>query len=645
MNTHHELKVELTVRAPFISAGGADGVRGLNKLLIRRSDGQIALNGSHIKGKLREALKELSKYRLISESFVMLDLFGPEKKKLEKKEPIDTASDEQNPQSDYDYRMKGRLRFSDFVVISPSMQADCSANQKRLTKVRIDSKSGTSKEQCLQIVENIFDSGTPVTLSGTISFFAKPDLATSTATTLTTGLKWITALGGSKGSGFGRLERVNASLSTCEPLSAPTLPAEQREFDIHLEFFDDLLIGGIKKASYFVESETVIPGGAIKGSLARFLNRLCGAEHDWNAIDMRNSAVSTRFTLLAEHFSRILCSHAFPVAIDRTHRPLAIPFSAVTLKGAKAVYDVALLDAASLDSHSRIPSFQINWKSGDDTRHEFGWMTPEIINKTRTAVHEKSKRAEDESLYTFQYLTPFQPRDARHGECRKKIKWIASIRLPELDPEKQQRLAAEFFDAINQGWQYLGKRDARFSFSVHEPEPMPFHERFAEEKPELYGGQAIVVLQTDALMFDGQTLAKNEGAFPNLHAVYTQFWDEVTEKACKMNRFFARQKFAGGYQAKNSYQLHQHYYPYILTEAGSVFVLDIRDPAKADRKLNQFRLNGLQLPSDITSRIPDGTAPWQKCPFVPENGYGEIKINMAWHRMQKLPVQPETPRS
>ncbi len=638
MNIHHELSVELTVCAPFISGGGADGVRGLNKLFVRRSDGQIAINGSHIKGKLREALKELKKYNAVAESTDMLKLFGPE----------DSTDEIINNRSLHDHRRKGQLRFSDFIITSPSRPADCSANLKRLTKVRIDTTTGTSKKQALQIVENLFDSGTPVTLQGDISFFAETGEANSTAETLSTGLKWIRALGGSKGSGFGRLERVKTALTTRESVTAATDFGEHQKFNIHFEFFDDLLIGGIKKATYFVESENVIPGGAIKGSLARFLNRLCGTTPDWTPIDKSNSTLSAQFPLLAEHFSKIRFSHAFPVAIDRTHRPATIPFSAVTVKGNEEIYDVALQQEPSLDSHSHIPSFQINWKSFDAAHSLFGWTFPEITNKTRTAIHGPSKRAKDKSLYTFQYLTPFQPGERGPGGCRKKIKWISTITMPTLDSAKsQQELAKQFFEAIDQGWQYLGKRDARFSLSVHEPEPNSFHELFEEESPEKYGGQAIIVLQTDALMFDGMSLAENQKAFPDLREAYRQFWYEVTEGSCDMIRFFARQKFAGGYQAKNSFQLHEHYYPYILTEAGSVFVLNIKNSAKAEHKLNQFSQSGLPLPSDIMEpikkRIPDGTEAWQVCPFVPENGYGEIKINMAWHRMKKLPIQPETP--
>lgn len=643
MNTFHELKVELTVRAPFISGGGGDAARSLNKLFVRRSDGWIAINGSHIKGKLREALndlrkalKELSNQLGIPDEVKIIDLFGPD-------ESTDRAEERKHPQATLDYRMKGQLHFSDFIVTSPSIQADCSANQKRLTKVRIDSSTGTSKEQALQIVENLFDSGTPVTLLGTISFFSETGEAASTAEILSVGLKWITALGGSKGSGFGRLERVGTTLRSSVPVFPQILSGHHQEFSIHFEFLDDLLIGGIKKATYFVESENVIPGGAIKGSLARFLNRLCGTIPDWTAIDKQNGAVSAQFPLLAEHFFQIRCSHAFPVEFDRTQRPLAIPFSAVTVKGDKDIYDVALLDQESFIRQPGHPSFQINWKSFEKAHRLFGWTLPEIINKTRTAIHEESKRAQDEKLFTFQYLTPFQPRKTGRATCREKIKWIADIRLPDCEPEMQRKLAEEFFNAIQQGWQYLGKRDARFNFSIHEPEPRAFNEHFEEFSPETCDGQAIVVLQTDALMFDGKTLAENATHFPDLHAVYKQFWDEVTDGSCEMIRFFARQKFAGGYQAKNSFQLHKHYYPFVLTEAGSVFVLEIKNPDKADNILKQLRQSGLPLPSDIKKLIPKGTEHWQQCPFVPENGYGEIAINMAWHQMRKLPVQTETP--
>jgi hypothetical protein len=634
MKTYHELQVELTVRAPFISAGGADAVRGLDKLFVRRPDGRIAVNDSHIKGKLREALKELNGYEAIPESFEIKDLFGPEEPKKDNTAPPP------------DHRMKGRLHFSDFIASNPVLSANDLAKQDRLTKVRINSTTGTSKEQCLLTIESIFETGTPVTINGTISFFADIDEATMIATTLSSGLKWITAIGGAKGSGFGRLEQVKTALSHSDPVTASLLPETYQEFNIHFEFLDDLLIGGIKKATYFVESETTISGGAIKGSIARFLNRLCGTKPDWTSIDENNRAIFEKFPLLAQQFSRIHCSHAFPAGFDQVHRPVRIPFSAVTVNGdTSSMYDVALHPGAVLDNQSRIPLFQINWKSFDSAHRMFGWTFPEITNKTRTAIHAEAKRAKDEKLYTFQYLSPYQAKEAGQDSCSRKIRWITTIRLPNLEPEAQRQLAKEFFDAVQQGWRYLGKRDARFTFSVHESEPNAFHEDFEALSQEQADGQAIIVLQSDTLMFDGKMLAENQGCFPDLHAVYRDYWHWISEGSCKLIRFFARQKFAGGYQAQYSFQLHDRYYPFILTEAGSVFVLKILDEAKAKSILRKYKQDGLRLPPDIAARIPDKAAQWKSCPFVPENGYGEIAVNMAWHWNRLLPIQPERTRT
>jgi len=90
----------------------------------------------------------------------------------------------------------------------------------------------------------------------------------------------------------------------------------------------------------------------------------------------------------------------------------------------------------------------------------------------------------------------------------------------------------------------------------------------------------------------------------------------------------------GGYLAKKLYPLYSDcYYPYVLTEAGSVFVLELQSPL-ADEALNRFVENGLSLPSQIIALFPeeeDHYEHWKNCPYVPENGYGEIIVNLDWH--------------
>ncbi|MEI6758513.1 MAG: hypothetical protein WCK85_11710 [Chlorobium sp.] len=488
----------------------------------------------------------------------------------------------------------------------------------------------------MQIIENCFNPGELVVWYGVISFFSQGAEAALIAKYLTLGLKWITAFGGSKGSGFGRLESVTTELHKVD-FSLPQnidISGVSDGISLHLEFIDDLLIGGITRGTNFIESETVIPGGVIKGSLARFLNQLCGTVSGTEKIALGNRNVADRFPRLARYFSALQFSHAFPVYMSQELRPVVIPFSAVKTssgEGRDAYYDVALLEKPSLDIHNKAPEFQVNWKNTGDLQEYFGWASCDIINKTRTSIDSETRRAKDESLYTFQYLTPFKA-----GSEKEKVKWIANLRFPELEPLEQEELCAELIEAIHQGWNVLGKRDSRFRFTVHD--------RLAEDillpQSDVVVDEdiAIVLLQTDALMFDGNAIAANHQK-PDLQSIYNDYWEEITEHSCKLERFFARQKFSGGYLAKR-YQLYRPYYPFILTEAGSVFVLKINNKEKAEPILQRLQKQGLPLPASITQRVPKNREHWELCPFVPENGYGEIRINQRWHS-RLMQVNPE----
>ncbi|NTW88863.1 MAG: hypothetical protein HGB26_07020, partial [Desulfobulbaceae bacterium] len=500
-----------------------------------------------------------------------------------------------------------------------------------------NSITGTSKENFLQIIENCFKTGEIVFWCGVISFFSQSEEATLIAKYLTLGLKWITALGGSKGSGFGRLESVTTELHKTDfsLQQKNDISGLSDGISLHLEFIDDLLIGGITRGTNFIESETVIPGGVIKGSLGRFLNQLCDTVPDTKAISLGNSNVASRFPVLAKYFSVLQFSHAFPVYTAQELRPVIIPFSAVQTssgEGLDAYYDVALLEKPSLDINNKAPEFQVNWKNTGNLLGYFGWASCEIINKTRTAIDPKTRRAKDESLYTFQYLTPLKA-----GSENEKIKWIANLRFPSLEPPEQEELSAEFIKAIHQGWNVLGKRDSRFRFTVYgrlaQDTLLPQSEAVFDEDI------AVVVLQTDALMFDGKAIAANHQK-PDLQSIYNDYWEKITEHSCELSRFFARQKFSGGYLAKR-YKLYHHYYPFILTEAGSVFVLKINNKEKAEQILQRFQKQGLPLPATITQRVPENREHWELCPFVPENGYGEIRINQHWHWSRLMQVNHE----
>lgn len=625
MNKPYQLKVSLTVKAPLISSGGGDVTRGINRIFYRNADGDVAMQGSHIKGKLLEAMQALAHLNAVPDLDIA-SLFGAGSDEHHLKEGL---------QAEHFIPKRAALHFSDFLLEA----ADPQLGNGRLTRVSIDRRTGTSKENFLQTVEQLFVPGKPVSWVGTISFFAaSPEKAQAISRSLTLGLKWITALGASKGTGYGRLSEVTTSLEEWQPPETVHITAdESTAYALHFQFIDDLLIGGTTRKGNYIESDPVIPGAAIKGSFARFLNRLCGANPDTLAISRENAPVYAKFPLLAEYFSQLHFSHAFPVKASQAERPVVVPLSTVqTTAGAGTgkYFDVARLEAPKLDANGRAPLFEIDWKSSDATvgalLGEFGWTSCEIINKTRTAIDSRTRRAQDEMLYTFQYLTPYESGYAAKSKTEKaqhRVKWIANLRFPGADDAVRNKMAREFTDAVRQGWHTLGKRNSRFNLTVEPgcaPDKIP-PPPAADLKDQL----AIVTLQTDALLFDGRALAGQAGEV-DLRQVYQNYWDQATGGSCELARFFARQKFAGGYLAKR-FRLYPSYYPFILTVAGSVFVLNVKDLERAQTALSGLSRQGLPLPDAIRQRIPRDKAAWEVCPFVPENGYGEIKINLPWH--------------
>ncbi|MCI5146690.1 MAG: hypothetical protein D3923_14490, partial [Candidatus Electrothrix sp. AR3] len=66
------------------------------------------------------------------------------------------------------------------------------------------------------------------------------------------------------------------------------------------------------------------------------------------------------------------------------------------------------------------------------------------------------------------------------------------------------------------------------------------------------------------------------------------------------------------------------YNPEVFTAPGSVFVVEIIDLATAKNKLKNWRFCGLPQLDDVSTE-------WQKNPWIRENGFGEIGINLEQH--------------
>lgn len=619
MNEPYILHVALWVRAPLITSGGGNALRGVDRMFNRNSREEIVLQGSHIKGKLREALDDLR----------------------EAKAPIGLTDNDINEwfgrwsgDDSYDPN-RGRLIFDDFSLEQAEKRISEGAAESAAIRVAIDRQTGTGKEHQLFVTEKQFPRGAMTVWKGSIRFWETDrKAAEKISAQLTLGLKWMNTLGGIKGSGYGRLEKVLTRLETCKyVLPKNGVKAGAQRFRLLITLEEDLFIGGVVNSTNYLESQKIIPGAVLKGSLARFLNEMCG-EKFTAPIDPGSKAAAA-FPNLAKYFWDIRFSHAFPATMESETRPVAIPFSAV--KDSEDNYhDVALLKEPALDHRGKAPEFRVDWKNPAALDNDFGWAKCRIVNKTRTAILKATRTAEANKLYTFQYISPYADSNKQNG--RPKIRWIANITLPE-KADNPAALADEFYRALHSGWERLGKRSSRFSFHLKES-----HAQAAvSQQGNMWNkdGEAIITLQTAALLLD----AYEYSDLNNLQHLYAECWRQATEDSCEQVRFFARQRFYGGYFGMWSpYKLHArgNYYPYLLTEAGSVFVLKAKagEEDRAQKVLERLQARGLPLPKTLEKKLPEAGITedryWQKCPFVPQNGFGEIALNLEWHWQHKM---------
>ena len=61
MKKQYEIQIKLGIKSPFITSSGADAARGFNLIFSRDINGRLIMNSSHVKGKFREAMKELAR--------------------------------------------------------------------------------------------------------------------------------------------------------------------------------------------------------------------------------------------------------------------------------------------------------------------------------------------------------------------------------------------------------------------------------------------------------------------------------------------------------------------------------------------------------------------------------------------------------
>lgn len=611
MTQRYTCTINLIVLGPFLTAATGSEQYGVDKSAHRDHMGQLVIPASHIKGKLRSSMEELYPFFDPTDRPDLKELFG-EKSAVGSYEPLPAT-----------------IHFNDLISSS-------SAIDGTRTRVTINHASQTAQQNMLRKIEDPFLSGTEISFTGKVTFTASDkNAATRLASVLQLGFQWLATVGAEKGVGFGRLKSAKVGSPTENEVPAiQTIAGTSNALHLRITAHEPLLAGGIKsRRTNYIVSRQELTGGLLKGALAAALNESHGVNPVTRPLDASYAGDFPGFEALVKHFSAIRVTHARPT-LAGDPRPTRRPLSAVEYEesvvgteedGKLSVADVALSnERAPLVQGRHSPAYYGDAKNLD--RYE-GLAKPAELFVTRSEINDESQRTAEGQLFTYQFYAPCTEK----GE---QIEWVCNVNFDAIsEPAERKDARQQFAAAVHQHLYRLGKlgRSVTVAVSDNLAAPAMISSNIIQD------GLALVTLQSDAIMLDPDTV-RSLPLGKDLYEAYAAYWHDLSSGALALDDFYAHQGFEGGYLyhrylgAAERSNYPNRYRPYYLTLAGSLFKLRVVNEEIATQLLTRWLTGGLPFPKWALAEYGQYKRPlWETCPFVPENGYGEIAVNLAWH--------------
>jgi hypothetical protein len=581
------LTVQLGLIGPVLSRATAIGDVGIDAPMARDRDGKYFLAFSLVRGRLRQAWEEIMDATDHQITFPIDDLLGPQG---------DSATDYE-PQ-------RGCLHCTDFQHVEGNNTSG------ELHRIRMDEDRGAADHGAMLVIESPFAPGQLVHFTGIMRYLARDKVeADLIQSQIAYGLRWMTNLGGERTVGFGRLVQVSlrAEHRSLAVVPLTTASASVETLPMTLRLLAPFCVSKRRIADNLFESETILSGGVLRGTLATTLKQLAGLPR--NAV--LDEHIGAPWHEIGAYFNHFRFTHAFPAPEQAHARPVIAPLSLVKDTHG-AVYDVVLCEGPGLlGDPPRAPSFKVDWKTSDDVSQAFGWAEPERELRVRTALNRERRRAEDGQLFAYDMVVP-------HG-----VLWHGHIDLHRVPQAARAAVVEQLRSILRYGLHGIGKTKATAEVRLD----IPVEPRYASDTRPLEDNLWLVTLQTPVLLCDPARLNEASG-FPELFDAYDEAWREISDNTLQLVRFFASQSLAGGYQVLR-FQPNKPYNPFLLTDAGSVFVLRASgDRAAAQASVAQWLHAGLRLPKWAQARYGHH---WRTCPFLPEDGFGEVSINLPCH--------------
>ena len=619
------LHIDIVLEAPILTRVAPISNFGVNAFAARNHQGKLFLPFSLVKGKTRQSWKTL---QLLSSKIPDYRLW------LGK----DAQSDRNH---DWTFE-RARLHFSDFVCEELPLTPNVESEAKMQTRIQFDDERLAIDNQSLMFYEVPIAVGSLVTFSGEISFLSKDDIEIEEVSLqVERALHWTKHFGSGGSVGWGK--RISSKVTRSEVSLSPTAATNTPEtIGYTLTFEQPFCVAKAKGTGNIFESDDFIKGSVVRGTLASMLTSLYGRNtKDKEGI---NQFLIAPYTELAKHFNDFRIRHAYPTNSSKrpTYRPLTAVFDEAY---PKSLWDVALCDKGLLFENNTqgeflAPTFATDWKDVDfensEQAHNFktGTFQPSKELRIRTSINEKIGRVKDRNQFAYECIVPKNIVWSKSKANRlndpveiEEVLWKGVLDFTELEQNIRDLVFAQLKAVTRNGLFGIGKTKARAKITFHDtPEAsQPSSTELLEyDKSQYY----ILTLQSNALMFDPSELNQTSGHTELMNA-YKAYFDDISSGTFYLERFFAEQDLEDGYMLQRKGNRDQiPYNPFVLTLAGSVFVLKVLEENKAKDTIEVWMKQGLPLASWVEEE--HGTT-WEDCAYLREDGFGEIAVNLEFH--------------
>ena len=582
------MKTTIRILGPLLTRASEPGPIGIDLPAARNAAKEPILPFSLVRGRLRQSFEELTALNVLSHD--LGDLFG-----------------EYGSEKRWDPR-RGRLMFTDFTG-EPG-------TSKTIPGIRLDRDRMSVVRGALWLAETPVESGAEMCFAGEIRWFA-PDQAGAhkISDLVQQALRWTPSYGGERTVGFGRVTGVCTALelTDLQPLALEQAP-EGEELHLVLRLRDPFCFATLRLSDNLFESTAVIPGAAVRGTVASMLQQALGLR----AGSPVDGHLPDPWRKLGDDFDSLRFSHFVPVPAYGEKLPVTPPLSLAFHRGGNedSWVDAALADEPFL-VRGQAPIFEPDWKEQNGwIRADFGWPDPGRTLRVRTKVDRTTGRAADEQLFAYGMVDPAG------------FEWHGRAALPITDPARRRQVWAALLGLLKGGIVGLGKSKAGGGV-VLQDRPL---EPVVGELPQPFDGSRwVVTLQSPALLADPRTAFVGG---TGLVEGYKNAFSELSEGRFRLVRWFTRESLTGGYLVKR-FQGSKPYNPFLLTDSGSTFVLEENPDAPVDAPSAKeivagWKRDGLQ-PEWVRQLYGAG---WRDNPYRPEDGYGAVAVNLECHARQ-----------